>query len=96
MCSAIKKKIRKNVVKNINIKYSPSVWSYSPMNRLVKKRTVRAEKKNASEYLFVCFPTGVITNRKTMPINPIIRNDGSFLGQKNLSVKWGFPSVGYL
>ena len=40
-----KKKKRKNVVKNINIKYSPSVWSYSPMNRLVKKRTVRAEKK---------------------------------------------------
>lgn len=66
------------------------------MNRLVKKRTVRAEKKNASEYLFVCFPTGVITDRKTMPINPIIRNDGSFLGQKNLSVKWGFPSVGSL
>ena len=25
--------------------YSPSVWSYSPMNRLVKKRTVRAVKK---------------------------------------------------
>lgn len=24
-------------------------------------------------------------------INPIIRNAGSFLGQKNLSVKWGFP-----
>ena len=69
------------------------------MNRLVKKRTVRAEKKNASEYLFVCFPTGVITDRKKkMPkknsqnlINPIIRNAGSFLGQKNLSVKWGFP-----
>ena len=59
-----KKKEEKNVVKNINIKYSPSVWSYSPMNRLVKKRTVRAEKKNASVYLFVCFPTGVITDRK--------------------------------
>lgn len=43
---------------------SPSVWSYSPMNRLVKKRTVRAAKKKASEYLFVCFPTGVITDRK--------------------------------
>ena len=72
------------------MKYPPSVWSYSPMNRLVKKRTVRAEKKNASEYLFVCFPTGVITDRKKMPIknsqnliNPIIRNAGSFLGQKN-------------
>lgn len=24
-------------------------------------------------------------------INPLIRNAGSFLGQKNLSVKWGFP-----
>ena len=37
------------------------------MNRLVKKRTVRAvkkKKKNESEYLFVCFPTGVITDRK--------------------------------
>ena len=40
------------------------------MNRLVKKRTVRAVKKKkkkkkiASEYLFVCFPTGVITDRK--------------------------------
>ena len=25
-------------------------------------------------------------------IKPIIRNAGSFLGQKNLSVKWGFPA----
>lgn len=60
--SAIKKKKKKCGKKH----YSPSVWSYSPMNRLVKKRTVRAvkKKKNASEYLFVCFPTGVITDRK--------------------------------
>lgn len=57
-----KKKKRKKCGKK---HYSPSVWSYSPMNRLVKKRTVRAvKKKNASEYLFVCFPTGVITDRK--------------------------------
>lgn len=63
--SAIKKKKRKKCVKK---HYSPSVWSYSPMNRLVKKRTVRAVKKKkkkiASEFLFVCFPTGVITDRK--------------------------------
>ena len=37
-----KKKKRKKCGKK---HYSPSVWSYSPMNRLVKKRTVRAVKK---------------------------------------------------
>ena len=33
--------------------YSPSVWSYSPMNRLVKKRTVRAVKKKKKKKMRV-------------------------------------------
>lgn len=48
-----KKKKRKKCGKK---HYSPSVWSYSPMNRLVKKRTVRAVKKKkmrVSIFLYV-------------------------------------------
>ena len=45
-----KKKKRKKSGKKY---YSPSVWSYSPMNRLVKKRTVRAVKKKKKKKMRV-------------------------------------------
>ena len=108
MCNSVSFKMSGGVFRNKKKKkekkcgkkhYSPSVWSYSPMNRLVKKRTVRAVKKKKCEWVSFCMFSDWSNYRsEKMPIknsqnliNPIISNVGSFLGQKNLSVKWGFP-----
>lgn len=110
MCNSVSFKMSGGVFRNIKKKktrkkcgkkhYSPSVWSYSPMNRLVKKRTVRAvkKKKKCGWVSFCMFSNWSNYRSEKMPIknsqnliNPLIRNAGSFLGQKNLSVKWGFP-----
>ena len=108
MCNSVSFKMSGAVFRNKKKKkkkcgkkhYSPSVWSYSPMNRLVKKRTVRAVNKKSEWVSFCMFSNWSNYRSEKMPIknsqnliNPIIRNAGSFLGQKNLSVKWGF-SVG--
>ena len=58
-----KKRQEKNVVKNITHPVFGHTlrwiaWLRNEQWGLLKK------KKNAGEYLFVCFPTGVITDRK--------------------------------
>ena len=63
MCNSVSFKMSGGVFRNIKKKkkrkksgkkhYSPSVWSYSPMNRLVKKRTVRAVKKKKKKKMRV-------------------------------------------